>query len=193
MKRDSLLPLAVLAVAALVAIGVAVTFGLAANGGSRPNLTRGSAPPDREDSRDRSDGQDRPAEETAISKAVAYALAARNWAPATYADAWSRQLELAGGGYRRVLAAQRPKKSELEVLREDRARSEARVVRAERDELVRPPAARVLVVLDEATAAAGQTIRGLTVNEVRLRRRERGWLVVGWTVLPGVTTRGGGL
>jgi hypothetical protein len=73
----------------------------------------------------------------------------------------------------------------LVALREDEARSRVRVIRATRDPRIRPPIARVLVMLDEATAAGGQTIRGATLNEVRLRRHAARWLVIGWTVLPG--------
>jgi hypothetical protein len=120
-----------------------------------------------------------------VDVARRYALAVRNWTPATYRSSWERQIELAGGRYRRALIRRRPGRRELAALREDRARSDARVLRTERDRRIRPPSARVLVTLDERTAAGGQTIRGATVNEVRLRRQGDRWLVVGWTVIPG--------
>jgi hypothetical protein len=50
----------------------------------------------------------------------------------------------------------------------------------------------VLVTLNETTIAGGQTIRGLTVNQVELRRLARRWRVVGFTVLPGGATPGSG-
>jgi hypothetical protein len=50
----------------------------------------------------------------------------------------------------------------------------------------------VLVILNETTIAGGQTIRGLTVNQVELRRLARRWRVVGFTVLPGGATPGSG-
>lgn len=94
-----------------------------------------------------------------------YALASRTWTPATYRSSWEWQIELAPGSYRRALIAKRPGHRELVALREDDARSKARVLRAERDRRIRPPSARVLVTLDERTTAGGQTIRGRTVNE----------------------------
>jgi hypothetical protein len=114
-----------------------------------------------------------------------YALAARNWTPATYQASWERQIELAGGRYRRALIAKRPGRRELVALGNDQARSRVRVIRTTRDRRVRPPAARVLVALDETTSAGGQTIRGVTLNKVRLRRLGERWLVIGWTVIPG--------
>jgi hypothetical protein len=114
-----------------------------------------------------------------------YALAARNWTPATYQASWERQIELASGRYRRALIAKRPGRRELVALREDQARSRVRVIRTERDQRLRPPAARVLVALDETSSAGGQTIRGVTLNEMRLRHHGQHWLVIGWTVLPG--------
>jgi hypothetical protein len=191
MRRDPVLPLIILAVAALVAVGAAVTFGLAASDSSRPVPTIEPARPDGEESRQPRVPGDPSAGDAAISQAVAYALAARNWTPGTYLHSWNRQLKLAGGSYRRALAGQRPTPSELDALREDRAGSEASVVGADRDQLVRPPAARVLVALNEVTAAAGQTIRGLTVNEVRLRLHQEQWVVIGWTVVPEGAMPGG--
>jgi hypothetical protein len=44
--------------------------------------------------------------------------------------------------------------------------------------------ARVLVTLSETTTAGVQVVRGVTINEVRLRRLAGRWLVVGWTVIP---------
>ena len=193
MRRDPALPLIVLALAGLLAIGAAVSLGLAASKSPRLERTTQPTHPDRQDSRKHPERQDRQGGDAAIRRAVAYALAARNWTPGTYLDSWRRQLALAGGRYRRSLAARRPTPSELEALREDRARSQATVVVAEPDRRVRRPAARLLVTLNEATVAAGQTIGGVTVNEVRLRPQEDRWVVVGWTVLPGAARPGGEL
>jgi hypothetical protein len=120
-----------------------------------------------------------------VDVARRYALAARNWTPATYRSSWKRQIELAGGRYRRALIAKRPGRRELVALRKDHARSKAGVLRTEREGHIRPPSARVLVTLDETTTAGGQTIRGVTLNEVRLRRHGDRWLVIGWTLIPG--------
>lgn len=114
-----------------------------------------------------------------------YALAARNWTPASYRASWQTQTRLAAGRYRRELSASRPTRRELAALRADRAWASAKVLGAERNPEVRPPNARVLVTLDETTVAAGQTVHGGTVNEVRLRSHGGRWRVVGWTVIPG--------
>jgi hypothetical protein len=119
-----------------------------------------------------------------VDVARRFALAARNWTPATYRDSWERQIQLAGGSYRRTLIAKRPGRRELAALRSEQGRSKARVLETERDRGLRPPSARVLVTLDEETSAADQTIRGPTLNEVRLMRHGDRWLVVGWTVIP---------
>src|SRR5437867_997026 len=73
-----------------------------------------------------------------------YALAARNWTPRTYESSWERQIELAGGAYKRALRAKRPGRRELATMREDDARSTAKLLRTERDGRVRPRSARVL-------------------------------------------------
>jgi hypothetical protein len=114
-----------------------------------------------------------------------YALAARNWTPSTYRSAWERQIKLASGRYERALRAKRPGRREIAALHADHARSTAQVLRTERDRRAHPPNARVLVTLDETTSAAGQTIRGVTLNEVRLRDERGTWRVTGWTVIPG--------
>jgi len=120
-----------------------------------------------------------------IDVARPYALAARNWTPTSYDASWEVQIRLAGGRYRRELVATRPEAAQLAALVQDRATSRARVVRAQRDPAVRPPAARVLITLDEMTVAVGQAVRGLTLNEIRLASRGGRWRVLGWTVVPG--------
>jgi hypothetical protein len=114
-----------------------------------------------------------------------YALAARNWTPASYRKSWDTQTRLAGGRYLRELISNRPDATELRALERDRAVSRATLVDVQRDVTVRPPAARVFVTLDETTVAGGQAVRGLTLNEVRLTRRAGRWRVTSWTVVPG--------
>jgi hypothetical protein len=171
-----------LALTALIAVLAATMAALAGSDATRPDSTSGRVARDA--------GEPRPNPTTGSSPdpveiARRYALAARNWAPATFEESWERQIQLAAGHYRRELVAARPGARELLALGEDHARSAARVIRAERDPGVRPPASRVLVTQNETTSAAGQVIRGTTVNEVRLRRYRNQWRVVGWTVLPG--------
>ncbi|MGI8944764.1 MAG: hypothetical protein ACR2GL_00810 [Thermoleophilaceae bacterium] len=170
-----------LASVALVVIGAALIAALAGSTPPTPTPTEtdtGTVPEREQPSR-------RASVDPVTDAARRYALAARNWTPATYRASWERQIALAGGGYRRALIAQRPGPRELLPLRKDRARSNARVLHAERDGSVRAPAARVLVTLREITRAGGQVIGGATLNEVRLRRRGTRWEVIGWTVLPG--------
>ena len=171
-----------LAFVALVVVAAAIMAALARSDSIGPTVTTGPSPPER---RELSEPARRAPADPAVDTARRFALAARNWTPATYPTSWERQIELAGGGYRRALVAKRPGRRELVALREDRARSKARVLVGERDRRVPAPAARVLVTLDETTNAGGQTIRGPTLNEVRLRRHGARWRVVGWTVLPG--------
>jgi hypothetical protein len=171
---------------ALVALIVIVAASMAALAGSdimRPTSEERVLPPKPEEPA--SQPPDRAPADPVVDVARRFALAARNWTPATYRDSWKRQMQLAEGSYHRTLIAKRPGRRELATLRADRARSRARVLQTERDRRLRPPSARVLVTLDEETSAAGQTIRGPTLNEVRLVRRGDRWLVVGWTVIPG--------
>jgi|SRR5215207_4616842 len=171
---------------ALVALIVIVAASMAALAGSdimRPTGEERVLPPKPEERA--SQPEDTAAVDPVMDIARRFALAARNWTPATYRNSWERQIQLAGGGYRRALIAKRPGRRELAALRAEQGRSGARVLETERDQRVRPPSARVLVTLDEETSAAGQTIRGPTLNEVRLMRYGERWLVVGWTVIPG--------
>ena len=171
-----------LALIALIAITATVTAALARSDIKDPTRNTRPAPSKTEE---RPSKRIRAPADPIVDVARRYALAARNWTPATYGSSWERQIELAAGSYRRALIAKRPGRSEIVALRKDRARSEARVLQTARDRHIRPPSARVLVTLDETTTAGGQRIRGSTVNEVRLRRRGDRWLVVGWTVVPG--------
>lgn len=186
-----------LALLALLAIGAAITAGLAGGGAPAPGPAPDpgptppeSRPPDSgpaaEEARQRTPRD--PAEEVAAD----YALAARTWTPASYRNSWERQIALAGGRHRRQLAASRPGAAQVGALESDRASSEARLVEARRDPRVADPEAQVLVTLDERTVAAGQTIAGETVNRVNLRRVGGRWRVVGFTVLPGGATPGSG-
>lgn len=117
--------------------------------------------------------------------AARYALVARNWTPATYRAAWARQIELATDPLRGELETARPDRPEIEALRADDSSSRAKLVRLQRDPRVREPRARVVVVLQERTAAAGQVIEGRTVNDVALRRTRDGWRAQGFTIVPG--------
>jgi hypothetical protein len=186
--RNNRTPLALLA---LVAVGAAIMAGLA--GRDRATPERAADPGDRGQEQAATGKPEKAPSDPLLALAARYALAARNWRPATYAESWQQQVELAGGRYRRELEATHPGPVELRTLREDRAYNKATLVRARRDPGAREPDARVLVTLDEISTAAGQTIYGPTVNQVELRRRSGRWSVVGFTVLPGGASPGSGL
>ena len=172
-----------LALAALIAVLAATVVALTGSDTTRPDST--SSRVVREADEPRPDPTTGSSPDPVVDIARRYALAARNWVPATYEESWDQQIHLAAGRYRRALVAARPGRRALITLRKEYARSAARVIQAERDPGVRPPAAQVLVTLNETTSAVGQTIRGTTVNLVSLRRYGNQWQVVGWTVLPG--------
>jgi hypothetical protein len=180
--RNNPTPLALLA---LLAIGVAIVAGLAGMDRATPDRPR--APADPGQKQRATDKRDTP-RDPLLELAARYSLVARNWTPATYRDSWRRQLALAGSQYHRELEASRPDTAELRALREDRARSKAELVRAQRDPRIQGPEARVIVTLNETTVAGGQTIAGPTVNQVDLHRRDGRWRVVGFTVVPGGTS-----
>lgn len=180
-----------LALLALLAIGAAIMAGLARQNaaGPDPAANREATPTDQTPgSQTPTETRERATRDPVEEVAAAYALAARAWTPASYRASWERQIALAGGRYGRELQAQRPGPAEIGALRADHARSEARLVDVRRDPDVPPPAARVLVTLEEKTVAAGQTIAGPTVNEVGLRRAAGRWRVVAFTVVPGGAT-----
>jgi hypothetical protein len=171
---------------ALIALIAVVSAVMAALAGSDIMDPIGSTPPAPGETEERRSEPANPAPaDPVVEVARRYALAARNWTPATYRSSSERQIELAAGRYRRALMAKRPGRRELVALRKGHARSKARVLRTEREGHIRPPSARVLVTLDETTTAGGHTIRGVTLNEVRLRRHGDRWLVIGWTLIPG--------
>ena len=180
-----------LALLALLAVGAAIMAALA--GRDRATPERAADPRDRGQEQAATGKPEKAPSDPLLALAARYALAARNWRPATYAESWQQQVRLAGGRYRRELEATHPGPVDLRTLREDRAYSKATLVRARRHPRVREPDARVLVTLNETTIAAGQTIRGPTVNRVELRRRAGRWSVVGFTVLPGGASPGSGL
>jgi hypothetical protein len=171
-----------LALMALIAITAAVMAALAGSDAVDPTGNKRPAPSKTEE---RPSKPSRARADPIVDVARRYALAARNWTPATYRSSWERQIELAAGRYRRALIATRPSRREIVARLKDRARSKAHVLQTACDRHIRPPSARVLVTVDETTTAGGQRIRGATVNEVRLRRRGDRWLVVGSTVVPG--------
>jgi hypothetical protein len=179
-----------LAVIALLALAAAIPAGLAGRDRATPQQATAPTSPGKEHAA--TDKRDTAPRDPLIGLAASYALAARNWTPATYAESWQRQLGLAGGRHRRELEIRRPGPVELRALREDRARSKATLARARRDRRAKEQKALVLVTLNETTVAGGQTVRGLTVNQVELRRLARRWRVVGFTVLPGGATPGSG-
>jgi hypothetical protein len=179
-----------LALIALLAVAAAILAGLA--GGDRSTPHHATPPTGPRQEHAATDMLAKAPRDRLIELAASYALAARNWTPATYAESWQQQIGLAGGRYRRELEIRRPGPVELRALREDRARSKATLARARRDPRIEEYKARVLVILNETTIAGGQTIRGLTVNQVELRRLARRWRVVGFTVLPGGATPGSG-
>lgn len=161
----------------MVAIAAAMLAGLAATQSDHSSRQPSAPQPERRAARQRQD--------PAVATAARYALAARNWTPATYRRSWQAQLALAAGSYRRALLAARPDARYLAGLREEGARSQAQIADIERDPTIARPAARVIVTLAEVTLAAGQAIRGPTVNRVDLRLIDGRWRVIGWTVIPG--------
>ena len=173
-----------LAVLALFVIAAALTAALAGKGSLTPSEPPAPTPDRQQRERDVTASKET-SRDPAVDIARRYALAARNWTSTSYRASWEVQLRLAGGRYRRELVSTRPDAAKLAALKRDRAASRARVVRAQRDPAVRPPAARVFVTLDEMTVAGGQAVRGLTLNEVRLTSRRGRWRVTGWTVIPG--------
>lgn len=177
-----------LALLALLSVGAAIMAGLA--GRDRATPQHATAPTDLGQEQPTTDKRETAPSDPVLELGARYALAARNWTRATYAESWQQQIELAGGRYRRELEARRPGPVELRTLREDRAHSKAKLVRAQRDPRIEEPQARVLVTLNEITVAGGQAIHGMTVNQVELRRRAGRWRVVGFSVLPGGATPG---
>jgi hypothetical protein len=172
-----------LAVLAVLAIAVALVAALA----GRNTIPPAERPPQAHDGKQEpSPGPTKTASrDTATESARRYALAARNWTAASYRASWDAQIRLAAARFRRELISTRPGNSQLQALDQDQAASRARVLRTQLDPAVQAPAARVLVTLEETTVAAGQTIRGLTLNEVRLTSHRGRWSVTGWTVIPG--------
>jgi hypothetical protein len=175
---------------ALLAVAAAILAGLA--GRDRATPQHATAPTGPGQAHAATDKREKARRDPLLELGARFALAARNWTPATYAESWQQQIELAGGRYRRALEARQPGPVELRALREDRARSKAQLVRAQRDPRIEEPKALLLVTLNETTVAGGQTVRGLTLNQVELLRLARRWRVVGFTVRPGGATPGSG-
>jgi hypothetical protein len=173
-----------LAVLALFVIVAALTAALAGKSSLTPSVPPAPTPDRHQQGRNGTASMEA-RRDPAVDIARRYALAARNWTPTSYSARWEAQIRLAGGRYRHELTSTRPDAAQLAALERDRAISRARVVRAQRDPAVRPPAANVFVVLDETTVAGGQAVRGLTLNEVRLTNWRGRWRVTGWTVTPG--------
>jgi hypothetical protein len=171
-------------VLALFVMAAALTAALAGKSSLTPSEPPAPTPDRQQQERDGTASQEA-SRDPAVDIARRYALAARNWTSTSYRAGWEVQIRLAAGRYRRELVSTRPDAAQLAALERERAASRARVLHAQRDPAVRPPAAQVFVVLDETTVAGGQTIRGHTLNEVRLSSRRGRWRVTGWTVIPG--------
>jgi hypothetical protein len=173
-----------LAVLALFLIAAALTAALAGKNSLTPSEPPAPTPDRQQQERDVT-ASNEASRDPAVDIARRYALAARNWTSTSYRASWKVQIRLAGGRYRRELLSTRPDAAQLAALKRERAASRARVVHAQRDRAVPSPAAQVFLVLDETTVAGGQTIRGPTLNEVRLSSRRGRWRVTAWTVIPG--------
>ena len=172
------------AVLALFVIAAALTAALAGKSSLTPSEPPAPTPDRRQQERDGTASKEAN-RDPALDIARRYAVAARNWTSTSYRASWEVQIRLAGGRYRRELLSTRPDAAQLAALDREPTASRAHVERAQRDPAAHPPAARVFVVLDETTVAGGQTIRGHTLNEVRLSSRRGRWRVTGWTVIPG--------
>ena len=115
--------------------------------------------------------------------AVRYATAARSWIPATYRAQYRRQLRLSTGSLRSALQDAAPTREQLAAYRADNARQDATVVAA--SGLVKSATqARYELILDERSAAAGQTVRQRTVYIAELQRRDGAWRVTSFSVQP---------
>jgi hypothetical protein len=115
--------------------------------------------------------------------AVRYATAARSWSPTTYRAQYRRQLHLSTGSLRSALQDAAPTREQLAAYRADHARQDATVVAVTR--LVEwPTQARYELVLDERSAAAGQTVHQRTGYVVELQQRSGAWRVTAFSVQP---------
>ncbi len=170
---------------AFLAIAGAIVAGVAATGRGPAQTSPDEDPERAERGKTKPREQAHERDEGAEGVARRYALAARNWTPATYRAGWKTQIGLSAGRYRTELVAALPGAAELRSLTRDRASSRARVIRSDVDGGAGPGRARAFVTLDELTTANEVQIAGRTLNEVRLVRREGSWRVVGWTMLPG--------
>jgi len=115
--------------------------------------------------------------------AVRYATAARSWTPESYRAQYRRQLRLSTTSLRSALQDAAPTREQLAAYRTVNARMDATVVAA--TPLVESPSqARYELVLDEHSAAAGQTVRQRTAYVVELLARGGAWRVAAFSVQP---------
>lgn len=115
--------------------------------------------------------------------AVRYATAARSWTPTTYRAQYRRQLHLSTGSLRSALQDAEPTREQLAAYRADKARQDATVVEASR--LFKSPTqARYELLLDERSAAAGQTLHQRTAYVIELQRRQGAWRVTSISAQP---------
>ena len=115
--------------------------------------------------------------------AMRYAIAARSWTPNSYRAQHRRQLRLSTGSLRSALEDAAPTREQLAAYRAANARMDATVVAASR--LVKSPTqACYELVLDERSAAAGQTVHQRTAYIVELQQRSGAWRVTAFSVQP---------
>lgn len=128
-------------------------------------------------------GVDRSALSDAGRVAVRYASAARSWSPDRYRAQYGEQLRLATGSLRSALRDAAPTPEQLASYRADGAGIDARVVAATRV-VESPTQARYRLVLDERSAAAGQTVHERTAYLVELQQGGGAWRVTAFGVKP---------
>jgi hypothetical protein len=115
--------------------------------------------------------------------AVRYARAARSWTADSYRAQYRRQMRLSTGSLRSALQDAAPTREQLAAYRESNARMDATVVAATR--LVESPTqASYELVLDERSAAAGETVQQRTAYIVELQQRSGAWRVTAFSVQP---------
>ena len=126
---------------------------------------------------------DRTALPAAGRVAVRYASAARSWTPTNYRTQYRRQLHLSSGSLRRALLDAAPTREQFAAYRADSTRLDATVVAA--TGLVESSTqARYELVLDERSAAAGQTVHQRAAYVIELQRSGGAWRVTAFSVQP---------
>lgn len=112
-----------------------------------------------------------------------YATAAQSWIPNGYRAQYRRRLHLSTGSLRSAVQDAAPTREQLAAHRADNARQDAMVIAASR--LIKSPThARYELLLDERSAAAGQTVHQRTAYIVELQPRDGAWRVTAFSVRP---------